>query len=68
MCAIILKSEQEISEILASWKTGIDISCTDVEDKMKIMKVDLPVFFLLLWSFSKSQYRNYSSHQNAIIP
>jgi hypothetical protein len=32
MCAIIFKSEQEVNEIPVSWKTGIDITCEDVDD------------------------------------
>jgi len=37
LCAIIFKSEQHISEIPISWKTGIDITCEDVEDRDKVM-------------------------------
>ncbi len=37
LCAIIFKSELSVSEIPISWKTGIDISCDDVEDRDKVM-------------------------------
>jgi len=37
LCAIIFKSELSVSQIPISWKTGIDISCEDVEDRNKVM-------------------------------
>jgi len=37
LCAIIFKSELDISEIPINWKTGIDITCEDVEDRAKVM-------------------------------
>jgi hypothetical protein len=37
MCAIIFKSDQKISEIPISWKTGIDIMVDDVDDHNKVM-------------------------------
>ncbi len=37
MCAIIFKSEQKVSEIPLSWKLGVDITVTDLEDKKLAM-------------------------------
>jgi hypothetical protein len=37
MCAIIFKSEQDVSEIPISWKTGIDITCENIEDTANVM-------------------------------
>jgi hypothetical protein len=38
LCAIIFKSEQDISEIPISWKTVIDISCQDVDNTERVMQ------------------------------
>jgi len=37
MCAIIFKSEQPVSEIPISWKLGLDITVTDMDDQAKVM-------------------------------
>jgi hypothetical protein len=37
MCAIIFKSKQDVSEIPISWKTGIDITCENIEDTANVM-------------------------------
>jgi hypothetical protein len=42
LCTIIFKSKQDISEIPINWKTGIDITCEDVEDRVKVMCGGLP--------------------------
>jgi hypothetical protein len=71
MCAIIFKSEQDVSEIPISWKTGIDITCENVEDTTNVMRGGAYLYFprenhsLLFWNFSKSQYHNHPSHGNA---
>ena len=36
LCAIIFRSEQHISEIPVSWKTGIDLTVDDVDDVKKV--------------------------------
>ena len=36
LCAIIFKSEQQISEIPVNWKTGIDLTCDDADDMAKV--------------------------------
>jgi len=37
MCAIIFKSQQDISEIPVSWKLGIDITIQNADDTAKVM-------------------------------
>jgi len=36
LCAIIFKSEQQISEIPVNWKTGIDLTCDNADDMAKV--------------------------------
>ncbi len=37
MCAVIFKSEQNISEIPINWKTCIDTICEEIEDREKVI-------------------------------
>jgi hypothetical protein len=45
MCAIIFKSDQDISEIPINWKTGIDITYNDIEDNERVMGGGPTCFF-----------------------
>jgi hypothetical protein len=45
MCAIIFKSEQDISKIPVSWKTIIDITCGNIEDTEKVIPGGPTCFF-----------------------
>ena len=45
MCAIIFKSDQDISEIPVSWKTGIDITVKNVDDTAEVMRGGPTCFF-----------------------
>jgi hypothetical protein len=38
MVALIFKSKQDVSEIPISWKTGIDITCENIEDTAIVMR------------------------------
>ncbi len=45
MCTILFKSEQDISKIPVSWKTGIDITCENVDDTAAVMQGGPTCFF-----------------------
>jgi hypothetical protein len=54
VCAIIFKSEQNVSEIPISWKLGVDITVDDVNNKKMVMRggptctyngKEIPAFF-----------------------
>ena len=69
LCAIIFKSELDISEIPISWKTGIDIT-KDNDDEATVMRRE-PLYFsretssLFLWHCPKSEHYNYPADRHA---
>ncbi len=61
MCVILFKSDQNVSEFPINWKTGINITCDDIEDKETIMRGGpRETYSLLLRDFTQSQHHNFS--------